>query len=324
MKAQQPDLNNFSMFKATDLLSGSGFRSQSGIVHTKRTTCPTCGGVCRYNGSSNKGGNIFSRSTGAFFRKGQQYCPHCNKTIQVDNPWLDKTLESMNQYITSQVVSLSEYLSEDEIVSHFSSTMGINLSKSCVHNIITKSNESFETMEFDYTVHQGFYSYDEQYVKIHGRRAFRIVIYDLKDDGVIYEKIHYRFSKVILEGILREVFPTTKPNGFVTDMRLEYPSAFRRVFGNKVKVQFCIFHLNKLILKEYSDALKTGKYVNWTLMDMYNLYSLFNIFYNRTFELKYIKGLMDSFENFKTKLTEQKVSEYVKRYNIKYKAYERQ
>ena len=324
MRIKQPTLINFSAFNTLNLFSSDIVLAKSGIIHTKRVMCDCCGKTCHYNGSSNAGKHILSRSNNSFFRKGQQYCPDCEKTIQVENSWIDEFILSTNQFIASQIISLSEQLSEDEIVVHFETTMSINISKSTIHNVITQSNKDFENIEFDYTVKEGFYGYDEQFLKIDGKRAYRIVFYDVTENMVIYEKIHYSFSKKILQEILKQVFPDTKPKGFVTDMRLEYPNAFKFVFGRKIKLQFCVFHLNKLILKEYAETLKYGKSVKWTLMDKYNLYLLFNIFYNRSFELNRLKKLMNHLENFKMKLTKKRIIFYVKKYKIKLKTYELQ
>ena len=315
----QPTLNNFRNFKALDLFGSTARISKSGIIHSKREHCEICGSPCQYNGSSNKGRHGLSRSTKSFLQKGQQYCSTCDRTIQVENEWLDNILESINQYLTSQIISLSENLSEEEIVKHFERTMSIKISKSTVHNIIKNVNEELRNHKFEYEVTGDFYAYDEQYISINGKRAYRLVIYDLKNDKIIYEKIHERFSKKILMQVLREVFGGAKPKGFVVDMRLEYPSAFESVFGKKIKVQFCIFHLNKLILKEYQDCLKVGKSVKWTLMHYYYLYTLFNIFYNREDELKILRSMIDNYSSFKKKLTSEKINHYIKKYKINLK-----
>lgn len=324
MKSMQPTLINFATFQTIGLFNEHVTISSTGIIHTSKAICNTCGSVCNYNGSSNKGTHILSESTNSFLRNGQQYCPTCNKTIQVKIKWLDELIDSMNQYIVSQVLSLSENLSEDEIVEHFKRTMSIKISKSTIHNIIDKSNDEFENIEFEYQIQDNYYGYDEQYLTIDGKKAYRLAFFDLKENKLIYEKIHYNFSKKILKQILREVFGDTKPKGFVVDMRLEYPNAFKEVFGKKVKIQFCVFHLNKLILKEYQDSLKLGNSVAWSLMDYYNMYNLFNIFYNRTFELKQLKKLMKNFENFKKNLTIKKVNFYVNKYKLKIKEFEKQ
>jgi len=322
MKIIHPTLINFSAFSCLNLYSGEAIISKSGIIHTKRTECDICCAPCYYNGSSNKGRHALSRSNNSFFRKGQQYCPICERTIQVENSWIDEITESINQFLSSQIISLSEYLSEEEIVTHLNSTMGIKISKSKVHEVINTSNKEFENINFDYEVTDGFYGYDEQFIKIDGKRAYRIVFYDLTSNKIIYEKIHYKFSKKILIEILEEVFPDTKPKGFVVDMRVEYPNAFKSVFGKKIRIQFCVFHLNKLIVKEYGDSLKIGKNIKWTLTDKYNLYSLLNIFYDRSFELKILKNMMKHLENFKMKITEEKVQFYADKYKITLKTYE--
>lgn len=326
MKQIQPTLINFSQFKIFELFNNNVVLSlgKKGItiVHTKRITCPICGRLCNYNGSSNKGKHSLTTSSNNFLQKGQQYCPDCDKTIQVENSWLDDMITSMKQFIVSQVLSLSDGKSEDEIVEHFNSTMSIIIAKSTVHDIINKSNEDLENLEFDYEVKEHFYGYDEQYLKINGKSAYRLVFFDIKENKIIYEDVHYHFSKKILKRILKEVFGDKTPKGFVVDMRLEYPNAFKEVFGKKIKIQFCVFHLNKLILKEYNSALRIGKTVKWSLTDYYNLYTLFNIFYNRNFELKFLKKMMKNFEKFQTKLNTEKIEFYVNKYNINAKKFD--
>jgi len=324
MKRIQPTLINFATFRALGLFDEPVIVSNTGIIHSSRKICDICGNSCNYNGSSNKGAHILSKSVNSFLQKGQQYCPVCDKTIQVENKWRDEIIDSLNQYIISQVLSLSENLSENEIFEHFERTTSIKISKSTIHNIIDKSNDEFENIEFEYKIKDNYYGYDEQYLNIDGKRAYRLVFFDLKENKIIYEKIHYNFSKKILKQILGEVFGDTKPKGFVVDMRLEYPNAFKEVFGKKIKIQFCVFHLNKLILKEYQDSIKQGKNVVWSLMDYYNMYGLFNIFYNRTFELKQLKKLMKNFENFTENLTIEQVNFYVNKYKLKLKRFENQ
>lgn len=324
MKTMQPTLITFPVFQNIGLFHSNALITDKLIVHTKRLICPTCGSICSYNGSSNKGKHNLSNSTNTFFKKGQQKCPNCNLTIQADNTWLEEMVDSIDHFIASQVLSLSTGFSEDEIVDHFESTLSIKISKSTVHNIITKSNEELDNLEFDYEIEDGFYGYDEQFLKIDGKRAYRIVFLDVKNNKIIYEKIHYKFSKKLLKQILVDVFGKNIPKGFVTDMRLEYPDAFKSVFGRKIKLQFCVFHLNKLIMKEYRDSLKIGKTVKWTLMHYCNMYCLFNIFYNRTFELNVLKKFMKNHKNFKKNITADKIIILVDKYKIKAKTFERQ
>lgn len=324
MIIKQCTLFNFSIFKNIDLFREDVKISQTGIIHTERKPCPICKTLGNYNGSSNKGAHSLSNSLDSFFRKGQQYCPKCKITFQVENSWLDENINFIKSYIISQVLSLTPSLSEDEIALHLKRTNGISISKSTIHSIIIQSEEEVDLIEFEYEIEDGFYCYDEQYLMINGRRAYRIVILDPKNTNIIYEKIHYNFSNKKLKQILKEVFGDFIPKGFVVDMKIDYPDTFKSVFGKKIKLQFCIFHLNKLILKEYRDSLKIGSTVNWDLMHYYNLYSLFNIFYDRSFELKILKKFMNNHKDFIQNLTEKKVKFWVKKYNIKSKKIETQ
>lgn len=324
MKTIQCTLFNFSIFKTIGLLNQNVAISRNGIIHTERKPCPICKTLGNYNGSSNKGIHSLSNSLDSFFRKGQQYCPKCKKTFQVENKWLDEHINFIKSYVISQVLSLTPSLSEDEIVLHLRRTSGISISKSTVHFIISKSEEELDSIEFEYELGYGFYCYDEQYLMINGRRAYRVVIFDPKNNKIVYEKIHYKFSKKKLKKLLKEVFGDFIPKGFVVDMKVDYPDAFKSVFGRKIKLQFCVFHLNKLILKEYRDSLKIGSKVNWNLIHYYNLYSLFNIFYDRSFELKILKKFMKHHKNFIHNLTKEKIKFWVEKYKIKSKRIETQ
>jgi uncharacterized protein YcfL len=324
MEIIQCTLFNFSIFKDIGLFNEDIKISKSGIIHTKRKPCPICNTLGYYNGSSNKGVHCMSNSLESFFRKGQQYCPKCKKTFQVENSWLDENINFIKSYVISQVLSLTPSLSEGEIALHLKRTNGISISKSTIHCIINKSEEELDLIEFEYEIENGFYCYDEQYLVINGRRAYRVVIFDPKNNKIIYEKIHYKFSSKKLKKILKEVFGDFKPKGFVVDMKIDYPNAFKSVFGRRIKLQFCVFHLNKLILKEYRDCLKIGSTVNWNLMHYYNLYNLFNIFYDRSFELKILKNFMKHHEIFIQNLNEKKIKFWVNKYNIKSKKIETQ
>lgn len=235
---KQPTLNNFSVFNNIGLFENEVRITKKGLVHTKREICPNCGHICHYNGYSNKGRHILSTSFNSFLRKGQQYCPGCKKTIQIKNKWIDEMVQNFNDFLATEIISLSTSMSEDEIQEHLYLTKSIEISKSQIHRVVKRSNTNLARLDFEYEIEDNFYGYDEQYVTIDGERAYRIVFYDLKNDKVIYEETHKYFSKKLLKQILEKVFGKEKPKGFVVDMRLEYPSAFKDVFGKKIKIQY--------------------------------------------------------------------------------------
>ena len=147
-----------------------------------------------------------------------------------------------------------------------------------------------------------YYGYDEQYIRVNGKAVLRIVIFDYKNNCVVYEAKHERLTKKILMEILREVFGDKKPKGFIFDMRTMYPNAFKQVFGRKIKLQYCVFHLHKLVLKEFRESLRVGKDVNWSIVQYLNMYGVFNIFYNREQQLELLRAFQKELTNYKEAL----------------------
>lgn len=272
------------------------------VIHAERLVCPICGNKCSYNGS-NKSGNIVSRSIDSFFKKGQQYCKYCDKTYQVENEFVDSVKNDLNQMILSVALSLRKmHTGYSDISKHISEVYGINISESTLKMICEKRLYDFNDLEIDFVVEDDFYGYDEQYITVGGKKAYRIVIFDFRNNRPICETKHENLTKDALKSILKEVFQDKKPKGFVFDMKTMYPDAFKEVFGKKIKLQYCVFHLNKLILDEYQKALKVGKKVKWNLIHYRNMYSLFDIFYDREQELNLIGGLEKELNRYTEKL----------------------
>lgn len=308
MNLYQPTLINFGHITLLRDYAAQNniklFISKNGVMHTKRKHCPYCDGICNYNGS-NKTGHIISRSEDIYFKVGQQHCPYCDKTIQVENEFIVSIKQALNQFLISETLSLREkFMSYADISRHLYEVHKIKIDDTTLKTICENRFLDFENLEFDYEIEDGFYGYDEQYIRVNGKLVYRIIIYDCKNNCVIYEAKHEKLTKIILKQILKEVFGDEMPKGFIFDMKTMYPKAFKEVFGRKIKLQYCVFHLNKLILKEYSQSIKVGKKSNWSLVHYLNLYSLFNIFYNREQEIKLLKDFQKDLNNYKEKLAE--------------------
>jgi hypothetical protein len=91
--------------------------------------------------------------------------------------------------------------------------------------------------------------------------------------------------------LLKEIFKDTKPKGFVFDMKTIYVNAFKAVFGRKINLQYCIFHLHKSIMDKFNKSMKFLNKNFWTLEDYKRMYMIFNIFYDRSADLKFIEEL---------------------------------
>jgi hypothetical protein len=71
----------------------------------------------------------------------------------------------------------------------------------------------------------------------------------------------------------------------VTDLFKSYPNIFHEVFGNRAIHQFCLFHLNKLIVNDFPRVA--------TIDQELTKYKLLNIFYNRELEIKFLSRMAE-------------------------------
>ena len=76
---------------------------------------------------------------------------------------------------------------------------------------------------------------------------------------------------------------TTEPIYIVTDFGTSYPKILKEIFGDKLLHQYCLFHLNKLIGKDFPRKS--------TVAQMLFKYKLYNIFYNHEKEIELLSKL---------------------------------
>jgi len=88
----------------------------------------------------------------------------------------------------------------------------------------------------------------------------------------------------------------------VTDFDPRYPEILKEVFGEKLVLQYCLIHLNKLIVSDF--PRKT------TIEQELLKYRLLNIFYNRESEINFLEELQS--EEFITIGNEKNHKEWIK------------
>lgn len=294
----QTTLLNFSKASLVKTLSSKLVLSKNNVLHTQPIKCPKCNNLCVYNGYSHEGNyNSLAKENDIFFKKGQQYCSTCDKTYQVEIPEFEELNNLILDKVKNQIYTLLELgNSESDIKYYLEKNENINISKS---NISLIKKEFFNKIENSYPELynllkedlEGFIGYDEQYIKVNGKRYYRLVFLNLDTNEVIYEGLHSDISKKSLIKLLKEIFKDTKPKGFVFDMKTMYVNAFKAVFGRKINLQYCTFHLHKSIMDKFNKSMKFLNKNLWTLENYKRMYMIFNIFYDRSEDLKFIENL---------------------------------
>lgn len=197
------------------------------------------------------------------------------------------------------MISLVEKgLSYPDVSSHLGETLGIKISPEHVSTIVQSHVTSIQLAEPLAKNHR-WYLYDEQNLKVNGRKVYRVTVYDAKDLSTLYEKDHGKFNKGVLRNILKTVFHDKKPKGFTFDMAPLYPGVFTEVFGKDLNIPWCLFHLNQLIFKEVQNYPRKGRKVYWTLEEVHQLYECMACFFVRDTTIEYIIECKQRLEQFK-------------------------
>jgi hypothetical protein len=136
-----------------------------------------------------------------------------------------------------------------------------------------------------------FVHYDEQHPKAGRNQKYRLTLLDSVTRQVIAEELFDSKDADTVEGFLRRNLDTQKQIFIVTDLYRGYSDVFKRVFGNKVIHQFCLLHLNKLIVNDF--PRKTS--IEQELLK----YRLLNIFYNREPEIEFLSCLIEEEKTMK-------------------------
>ncbi|MRS01943.1 hypothetical protein EG832_01735 [bacterium] len=137
-----------------------------------------------------------------------------------------------------------------------------------------------------------FVHYDEQHPKAGRNQKYRLTLLDSVTRQVIADELFNSKDADTIEGFLRRNLDTQKQIFIVTDLYRGYSDIFKRVFGNKVIHQFCLLHLNKLIVNDF--PRKT------TIEQELIKYRLLNIFYNREPEIEFLSCLIEEKKKHKS------------------------
>jgi hypothetical protein len=126
--------------------------------------------------------------------------------------------------------------------------------------------------------------YDEQHPKAGRNQKYRLTLIDGVTKQVIAEELCDSKDSDTVEGFFRRNLDTQKPVFLVTDLYRGYSELFKKIFGNNLTHQLCLFHLGALIVRDF--PRKT------TIKQELVKYKMLNIFYNRDLEIDFLSCLI--------------------------------
>ncbi|MGZ7070656.1 MAG: ISNCY family transposase [Methanobacterium sp.] len=131
--------------------------------------------------------------------------------------------------------------------------------------------------------------YDEQHPKAGRCPKYRLTLLDTITQRPLADELFDDKSSETIKKFLQDNLDTSEPVFIVTDFDLRYPEILKEVFGDKLVHQYCLMHLDKLIVGDFPR--------NTTIEQELLKYRLLNIFYNRETEIQFLEKLRSEEHN---------------------------
>lgn len=236
--------------------------------------CPECGNNMVHNGY-----NEYTKKGLGAIKIGKYLCKHCGKMLEEKRTAWEK--------IKTEFFNLLGLIYQQFRLNHVS-YQGI----SDILNLIFPQSKSTVFREFDHAM-EGIeipplenvliVHYDEQFPKEGRCQKFRLTILDAKSKRPLADELFNDKSPETIKQFLISKFDASKPIFIITDFGTSYPKILKEVFGENLIHQYCLLHLNKLIVSDFPK--------NTTIAQELLMYRLLNIFYNREKEIEMLRQL---------------------------------
>lgn len=265
-----PNLTNtFGMF-------GNDFEYTENCIfrRIKPPECPACNKWMVHNGF-----NQYTKKGLGTIKIGKYLCKQCGKTLEEKRSAWEKLKTEFFTHLGQiyQMLRLNHVSYQG--ISNLLSLI-FPQSKGAVFREFNQAMENVEIPQLEnvYIVH-----YDEQFPKEGRCQKFRLTILDAKTKQKLADELFDDKSSETIKQFLISKFDTSKPIFIVTDFGTSYPKILKEVFGDNLIHQYCLLHLNKLIVGDFPK--------NTTIAMELLKYRLLNIFYNREKEIEMLRQL---------------------------------
>jgi hypothetical protein len=281
MASLDTNLNNFSYCEILHAIFGRYstdfvYTAKGIFRRTKPPVCPECGMQMNYNGY-----NAYGKRGLGSVKIGRYVCPSCHNKYEEERSFWEKLKEDF-----FDIVSMIDKLLRLHHVSYqgISDIMGLiypqgrdtifNAFADSVEKTVIPPIEDFQIV-----------LYDEQHPKKGRTQKYRLTLLDGVTDQPIAEELHDSKNSATITAVLTKYLDPSKRTFVVTDLDLSYPRVFKEFFGENLIHQYCLTHLNKLIVADFPN--------NTTIEQELMKYRMLNIFYNRDAEIKFLLGMME-------------------------------
>jgi transposase-like protein len=266
--------NNFSEIPIFhNVFSGFGNEyeyTENDIFRKKKPPqCPNCDNKMVHNGF-----NSYTKRGLGTIKIGKYLCTACNNILEEDR----SVWENLKTLFSDLLGELYQLLRSNHV--------GYNAISQIMHLIFPQSkstvfrefNRVMDNVEIPPLENVLIVHYDEQFPKEGRSQKYRLTILDAETKRPLADELFDKKDPETIKQFLLANFDTSKPIFIVTDFYSSYPSILKEVFGDNLIHQYCLMHLNKLIVNDFPK--------NTTIAQELLKYRLLNIFYNREKEIE--------------------------------------
>jgi hypothetical protein len=273
-------LKNFTVCsEILDLFShAKGYEyNKKGVIRAiQNPYCPNFDNQCHRNGW-----DPITRKSLLTLKIGRFRCPCCGTEIQKDTSLFTRIFDDWYNTLSNFFLRLTDRDVALRVISELMEFL-TPMSKDTVLRKICSALKQLVLPEIQ-TKYQVVH-YDEQHPKKGRHQHYRLTLIDAITGKVIADELYDDKESSTVSMFLIKHLNTSKELIIITDGCPWYPELLNELWGNKVKHQMCILHLNKLVVGDCGKLL--------SLQEMYDTYLLLNIFYNREKELEFLQVML--------------------------------
>ena len=213
------------------------------------------------------------------FKEQQYQCKSCNKKFGIKNDTLFDNDKYFFKNISDKIPEIIKkgYNSLRKIKAYFNIFLNIEISHTTINNWL-KIDENLLIIN-DKAKYSGYYLYDEQFLKLNGKRHYRLTLFDSVYEIPISEKIVRNRSPTVIKRFIKESLHNKPIIAITTDL---YPM-YRNIFDDlNIKQQLCIIHLRRTIYTKLKHYKRKNKLTEEEIEQMYKNAKKFIDIFNET------------------------------------------
>jgi len=269
--------------------------SVGGKLKPKQPVCPACGHIYHVENGYHTVEDSIICSLGLNIKVGQFRCKGCGAFWSSNRELIDSFIQKEKDMVKSLMLGcVRSGLSLKKASCIVGENVGMHYSPQYLYDLYVEALEQVKQEKFSSA--SGAYYYDEQFLRENGQEICRLAVRDQVTGNVLLDKQDVAAQESCISVALQEALEGLPVEAFTFDMASRYPAIIAKLYP-QARIQWCIFHLYKLIWKELTEEF--GK--NPPLVQLHNAYSLFNIFFDHSPELQKLEELLKRYEILRTK-----------------------